>query len=235
MSDKKEILKCRKVKAVLRYHVPNQHKRPEEYTHHILFMYYPFRNEVELYETDSGTYMDKLLNSDVTRIVNDNKVKMEPYGELVDVALSNLQSHLTNNQDSYAHQENDDVESLIQMADGLISEDPDNEPVIFDENENATCASLPIVPEMNDDDISGMICTLNIKQREIFDVVMKWARDHVKHLSCAQRKLVDPLYLFITGDGGCGKSHLAKTIFQSLNKTRCHIMQVIPRRPRFLC
>ena len=55
MSDKKEILECRKVKAVLRYHVPNQHKRPEEYAHHILFMYYPFRNEVELYETDSRT------------------------------------------------------------------------------------------------------------------------------------------------------------------------------------
>ena len=219
ISDKKEILKCRKVKAVLRYHVPNQHKRPEEYAHHTLFMYYPFRKEAELYETDSSTYIDKLLNSDVTRIVNENKVKIELYGELVDIALSNLRSHLTGNQDSYAQQENDDVESLIQTADGLISEDPDDESAIFDESENATCASLPILPEMNDDEINGMICTLNIKQKEIFDVAMKWARDHVKHLSCAQRKLVDPLYLFITGDGGCGKSHHAKTTFQALNKT----------------
>ena len=61
MSNTKEILKCRKAKAVLRYHVPNQHKRPEEFAHHILFMYYPFRSEAELCQTDSGTYMEKLF------------------------------------------------------------------------------------------------------------------------------------------------------------------------------
>ena len=47
---------------------------------------------------------------------------------------------------------------------------------------------------------------------------MKWARNHVKHLSCAQKKQVDPLHLFITGDDGYDKSHLAKTVFQSLSK-----------------
>ena len=47
MSNNNEKLKCRKVRAILRYHVPNQNKRPEEYAHHLLFMYYPFRNEEE--------------------------------------------------------------------------------------------------------------------------------------------------------------------------------------------
>ena len=36
----KEKLKCRKVKVVLRYHVPNRHKYPEKYAHHLLFMYH---------------------------------------------------------------------------------------------------------------------------------------------------------------------------------------------------
>lgn len=31
----KETLQCRKVKAVLRYHVPNKNKNPEEYAHHL--------------------------------------------------------------------------------------------------------------------------------------------------------------------------------------------------------
>ena len=53
MSRNNEKLKCRKVKAILRYHVPNQNKRPDEYAHHLLFMYYPFRNEEELRQ---GTY-----------------------------------------------------------------------------------------------------------------------------------------------------------------------------------
>ena len=53
----KEKLKCRKFRAVLRYHVPNQHKYPEKYAHHLLFMYYPFRSESELLD---NTYLHKL-------------------------------------------------------------------------------------------------------------------------------------------------------------------------------
>ena len=217
MSNKKEILKCRKVKAVLRYHVPNQHKRPEEFAHHILFMYYPFRNETELCQSDSETYMEKLLNLEVRNIVNENKIKIEPYGDLVDTALSNLRAHLINNQDSYAQQENDDVEGLIETTNELISEDADNEPVVLDEQGNSS-SHLSTIPPLSDDEINMMIRSLNSKQREIFDVVMNWARNHVKHLSCAQKKQIDPLHLFITGDGGCGKSHLAKTVFQALSK-----------------
>lgn len=36
MSDKKERLKCRKTKAVLRYHVPNANKRPEKYAQYLV-------------------------------------------------------------------------------------------------------------------------------------------------------------------------------------------------------
>ena len=45
----KEKLKCRKVKLVLRYHVPNRHKNPEKYAHLILFTFYPFRNKSVYY------------------------------------------------------------------------------------------------------------------------------------------------------------------------------------------
>ena len=36
--------------------------------------------------------------------------------------------------------------------------------------------------------------------------------DHTKNLST-----VKPIYLFITGNGGCGKSHLAKTLCHNKN------------------
>ena len=68
MSNKNEKLKCRKVKAILRYHVPNQNKRPEEYAHHLLFMYHPFRNEEELRQP---TYMENLIKPEVLRIVDE--------------------------------------------------------------------------------------------------------------------------------------------------------------------
>ena len=44
----KEKLKCRKVSYVLQSYVPNQLTQPEEYAHHMLFMYYPFRSENDL-------------------------------------------------------------------------------------------------------------------------------------------------------------------------------------------
>ena len=36
-----EEMKCRKSKAVVRYHRPNKIKEPEKYFHHLLTLYYP--------------------------------------------------------------------------------------------------------------------------------------------------------------------------------------------------
>ena len=33
---------------MLRYHVPNEKLYPEKYAHHLLLLFYPFRNELEL-------------------------------------------------------------------------------------------------------------------------------------------------------------------------------------------
>ena len=73
MYPKKEKLKCRKVRSVLRYHVPNRHKKTEQYAHHLLFMFFQFRNESELCCTPSGTYMEKLNEAKILTIVNENK------------------------------------------------------------------------------------------------------------------------------------------------------------------
>ena len=40
---------------------------------------------------------------------------------------------------------------------------------------------------------------------------------------------ISPLHLFITGTGGCGKSHLIKTIYHSLTKMLCSIRSVKPK------
>ena len=81
--------------------------------------------------------------------------------------LSNLCSHAMNNQDSYAQQENNEVEGLIQITDELISEDPDDEPVIFDEQGNNSSNLSSTIPSLSDDEINSMLCSLNRKQRDI--------------------------------------------------------------------
>jgi len=195
MSEKKEKLKCRKVKAVLRYHVPNHDKKPEEYAHHILMMYYPFRSESELCQTESGTYAEKLLEPDVIAVVNENKLKIEPCSELVDDALSNLSHNLRYNHDSYAQQENDEVTEILQVTDALLV-DPDDEPVLFDESEISPSTSFNTISLKNDDEINTMISSLNEKQSQIFNVVMKWARNYIKYLSCAKEKNSTALFIY---------------------------------------
>jgi len=53
--DTNEIMKRRKVKAVIRYHTPNKQKEPEKFFHHLLMLYYPSRDENKLLAND-GTY-----------------------------------------------------------------------------------------------------------------------------------------------------------------------------------
>ena len=40
-----EKLECREMPYLLQYYAPNKETSPEEYVHHMLFMYYPFRDE----------------------------------------------------------------------------------------------------------------------------------------------------------------------------------------------
>ena len=66
----KEKLKCGKISFVLQFYVPNQQTQPEEYVHHILFMYYPFRNENDLKSGNPPRYGSKLRESNVISLVN---------------------------------------------------------------------------------------------------------------------------------------------------------------------
>ena len=136
---------------------------------------------------------------------------------MVDDALQNMHTNLQNNQDSFAQQENDDVEQRLETVRDLTPDDPDDEPELFTSEMGMT---VPIRPTLlSDDALNEKIRSLNIQQRQIFDVVNKWARDTVKNLSSKSPKKVEPIYIFLTGKGGCGKSHLINTITHSVSKT----------------
>ena len=70
-----------------------------------------------------------------------------------------------------------------------------------------------VTPVMLDEDLNQKIQSLNNKQRKAFDVIHQWSREFVKNKSAKVPTKIDPLHIFITGTGGCGTSHLLKTIF----------------------
>ena len=97
-----------KVRPVLIYHQPNSQKNIEQYAHHLLFTFYPFRDEAYFKSLPmTGTYFDKLQEPGVMDIINRNEGIMEPFGEIFDQALSYLRSDVTN-PDSFSQQENDE-------------------------------------------------------------------------------------------------------------------------------
>ena len=84
-------MKCRKVKAVIRYHTPNRSKEPEKYFHHLLVLYFPWRNEQELLGQDQ-TYTSKFYEPHVQAVVQRNKEIFEPDADAINEALESLRN-----------------------------------------------------------------------------------------------------------------------------------------------
>ena len=214
LTNSKEHVKLRKEKCVLKHHTPNPNAQPEAYAHHLLFLYFPFRIEAELNATLSGTYSEKLSEGGVLDVINANKAMCEPYGDVVDEAFLHFNT-VSRGLDPNAERENDDVlDELFEQRidDGQSMDDED----IFI---GASVANVHVQPIISDDKLHEKIRSLNIKQRAVFEIVNKWARESLKNLSSAQLNKNKPMHIFLTGSTGCGKSHLLTTIRHFLIKT----------------
>ena len=99
-----------KVELVLLYHVPNKFKDPEGCAHHLLFMFYPFRDESEPKVGQISSYSSKLSQLGVLEIVNNNKRLVESYSDSVNAAFRNFRGDITPSWDPFSQQENEDVE-----------------------------------------------------------------------------------------------------------------------------
>ena len=215
LMNSKEKMKCRKVRSVLRFPPQNKHYQPEKYAHHLLMCYYPFRSEDEL---KLGTYTEKLLQPGVIEKVNENKMIVEPYGDLVDEALENfLIDTATHNLDAFAQQENDEVEDDINTSVMPDENDSDEE---HTETSYSTVSTQRFV--VTDDELFSSIRSLNAVQRNIFDAVYHWGKTLVKLRNSIEVNEISPLYIFLTGGGGCGKSHLLITLYKALTKALLH-------------
>ena len=111
----KEKLHCRKVPFVLRYHVPNKYKYPEQHAHHLLSLFYPFQDESTLLSECDGIYTSKLIEQQVLDAVNCNKLIIEPHRDIVDSGFSSFKIDQSHNMDSLAQQKNGETNEELEL------------------------------------------------------------------------------------------------------------------------
>ena len=222
-------MKCRKVQAVIRYHTPNKRKEPELYFHHLLMLYFPWRNEIELLSSDQ-TYTSKFYEPDVQAIVEKNRALFEPDADAITEALESMRNNPGKNVHSFDcmnDQENSDLQD--ELPNDLDPDESFNEqqpsdldPTQSNEPSTGTITYHNQPSEISDDELRKSVRSLNKKQRFAYDIVLSWCRGLIKNMNSLKPVEVQPIYLFLSGGGGAGKSHLIKTIYHTAVKTFRH-------------
>ena len=82
-----ERLKYCKIPFVSLFHVLNRETHPEEYAHHLLFMYLPFRNEMNWNMVNPPSYAGKLAAPGVIDILNNKKSLVDPFTDIAENAF----------------------------------------------------------------------------------------------------------------------------------------------------
>lgn len=239
-----ETMKCRKVKAVIRYHTPSKTKQPELFFHHLLMLYYPWRDESNLLGSDH-TCVSKFNEPGVQDIVEHNRASFGPDSEAVTEALEWLRNNhgtVIHLYDAINDQENAEVQLEFQdesSADEIFNEQVPSQLAANSqttENHRPSAIAMYNQPkEISDDQLCQSVRSLNNMQRKAYNRVLSWTRNKMKNLNCLKSQNVEPIYLFITGGGAAGKSHLIKTIYHTVVKTYKYMYAPMnPEKPTVL-
>ena len=82
----------------------------------MLLFFYPFREKKELSEW-TPLNQNKLLEPGFQTVLNSNKIKFEPYGDLADEAYSRCNVNILDNQDPFGQTENDETGQAVYSND----------------------------------------------------------------------------------------------------------------------
>ena len=81
---------------------------PEKFAHHVLLLFYPFRYEKDLLSSFPPMFQNRLQEEQFQDVIKINKIKFEPYGDLVDQALVIFNENLISNQDPHDQIQNNE-------------------------------------------------------------------------------------------------------------------------------
>ena len=210
------VYKSRKVPKVIRYVRYNKKKDPENYYREKLMLFMPWRNEAKDLLSTFDTY-ETHYNSIKTSL----EAKSNEYEHHVD-ELEIARQTAEAEENSF-----DQIAPNTEQENREAEEEGDTEAehfVYFNPNRvlehrhydigielQSTCSVPPVETTgimLSDEEYLQLLRSLNIRQREFFNHIMHW-------LKCKD----EPIYAFLSGGAGVGKSVVIRALYQSLYRT----------------
>ena len=205
--------KKRKVPRIIRYVRYNRKRDPENYFREQLMLFVPWRNEQKDLIGSFGTY-EARYNSVQTSLVS-KRNEYEHHAEELEIARQMME----NEERDYdqiapnAEQENRETEEEGPAeSEKFVCFNPSR--VVEQRHYDigielqSTCSVPPVETSgilLPDDEYFQLLRSLNLRQREFFNHIVHW-------IKCKD----EPVYAFLTGGAGVGKSVVIRALYQSL-------------------
>ena len=213
------IMQKRRSPVALRFHKVKQDNDSERYLFGEVMLYCPLRRDVDMAE--ARTLYEETFQG--KRKVNLVKFQVMEHLEGVEEAryhLEQLESEIDFNDiakdlDPHGVHENEETEELVQEESEYEHLNPDD---LLLQNEGKSTSGLYKRIEIpSDSDLREATRKLDVHQREVLGIVLKYAKDIVKSRKLHNRVPDPPLYM-MHGGAGAGKSTVIRLTAQWFQK-----------------
>lgn len=218
LKDNMGYMLLRQTPATVRYHQWSPKKQAEQYFHAQLLLYFPWRTEIaDLY---ANSYKENYLAK--VDIVQQNRRRNEYFSDELDDVLEDIQEYGIREESWHVVAPETEKEQSEEEIEGAeIEYNPMNAFESITQQRGAAnfdtgCTSFHyemLSEEMSTSEWIECILSLNQKQYSLHQCIVEWA----SKMTLSHRiPKPDPFCLFLTGGAGVCKSHLVRTIVQTV-------------------
>ncbi|XP_069109303.1 uncharacterized protein [Argopecten irradians] len=213
-------IRRRKYRKVIRYVRYSVKTDSENHYREKLLLFFPWRNETTDLLGQFQTYEDHYLY--VKHVVDNKCAEYEHHTDEIDSALQRAHDDLNDEFDQIApltqHTEQEDEQEGSHESKQFIYYKPETAAhqeydIGVDLGISQTAAHVEHSPTLlPNEEYLQLVRQLNLKQKEFFLHVLHWVKTRD-----------DPLYAFLTGGAGVGKSVVIKALYQALKRCLCSV------------